>query len=81
VYGVVDEISMRATRVMTFDGVALIVPNSKFISDVRLGASAQDHRGVRRGKGRNSISAARRAPVPALIATPARRRFGIAQEP
>lgn len=34
VYGVVDEISIRATRVMTFDDVALIVPNSKFISDV-----------------------------------------------
>jgi len=34
VHGVVDEISIRATRVMTFDDVALIVPNSKFISDV-----------------------------------------------
>jgi small-conductance mechanosensitive channel len=34
VHGVVDEISIRATRIMTFDDVALIVPNSKFISDV-----------------------------------------------
>lgn len=34
VLGVVDSISIRATRVMTFDDVALIVPNSKFISDV-----------------------------------------------
>lgn len=34
VYGTVDSISIRATRVMTFDGIALIVPNSKFVSDI-----------------------------------------------
>lgn len=33
VYGVVDEIAIRATRIMTFDDIALIVPNSKLISD------------------------------------------------
>lgn len=33
-YGIVDEVSIRATRIMTFDNVALIVPNSKLISDV-----------------------------------------------
>jgi small-conductance mechanosensitive channel len=33
-FGVVDEISIRATRVMTFDRIAMLVPNSKLISDV-----------------------------------------------
>jgi small-conductance mechanosensitive channel len=32
--GMVDEIAIRATRIVTFDGVALIVPNSKLISDI-----------------------------------------------
>jgi potassium-dependent mechanosensitive channel len=33
-FGVVDEISIRATRIMTFDHIAMIVPNSKLISGV-----------------------------------------------
>ncbi len=33
-FGVVDEISIRATRIMTFDSVAMIVPNNKLISEV-----------------------------------------------
>ncbi len=33
-FGVVDEISIRATRVMTFDEIAIIVPNSKLVSGV-----------------------------------------------
>jgi small-conductance mechanosensitive channel len=34
ILGVVDEIAIRATRIVTFDEVALIVPNSKLISDI-----------------------------------------------
>ena len=33
-YGIVEEISIRATRVMTFDNIAIIVPNSQLISGV-----------------------------------------------
>ncbi len=33
-FGIVDEISIRATRIMTFDNIAMIVPNSKLISGV-----------------------------------------------
>ncbi len=33
-FGIVDEISIRATRIMTFDQIAMIVPNSKLISGV-----------------------------------------------
>lgn len=33
-FGVVDEISIRATRIMTFDNIAMIVPNSKLISEI-----------------------------------------------
>lgn len=33
-FGVVDEISFRATRVMTFDSIALIVPNNRLVSDI-----------------------------------------------
>lgn len=33
-YGIVDEIAIRATRVMTFDQIAMIVPNSKLVSEV-----------------------------------------------
>ncbi len=33
-FGIVDEISIRATRIMTFDDIAIIVPNSKLISGV-----------------------------------------------
>lgn len=33
-FGIVDEISIRATRIMTFDQIAMIVPNSKLISEV-----------------------------------------------
>lgn len=33
-FGIVDEISIRATRVMTFDQIAMIVPNNKLVSEV-----------------------------------------------
>ncbi|MDQ3230910.1 MAG: mechanosensitive ion channel [Pseudobdellovibrionaceae bacterium] len=38
--GLIDAISMRATRVLTRDNVALIVPNSKLISDTVINLTA-----------------------------------------
>ncbi len=33
-YGVVDEVGSRATRVMTFDNISMVVPNSKLITEI-----------------------------------------------
>ncbi len=42
-FGVVDEISIRATRVMTFDSIAMIVPNNKLVSEIVENRSEPTH--------------------------------------